>query len=104
MIVTKNDLFNCKFSKFEKNVISYFSNLEYSQLKKLFIFSKILPLNPIPVRGAESAPFGVFFSCAAHLLNDLRSPKYYISKILPLNPIPVREGWWIFVCCTLHSY
>ena len=45
----------------------------FATKKKHFIFSKILPLNPIPVRGAESAPFGGF-SCAAHLLNDLRSP------------------------------
>ena len=29
-------------------------------IKKYFIFSKILPLSPIPVRGVESAPFGGF--------------------------------------------
>ena len=76
------------FPNLKKNVISYFSNLEYSQLKKHFIFSKILPLNPIPVQGAESAPFDGF-SCAAHLLNDLRSPnlvtfpKYYRLTLFP---------------------
>ena len=100
--------------KFDKYVISYISKLEYDWNKKRyfsianfpnlktilfhifpiwnirnfkknhFMFSKILPHNPIPVRGGggESAPFGGF-SCAAHLLNDLRSPnlvtfpKYY---------------------------
>ena len=83
MIGIKNDLFQLQiFQNWKKFFFPYFSNLEYSQLKKHFIFSKILPLNPIPVQGAESAPFGGF-SCAAHLLNDLRSPnlvtfpKYY---------------------------
>ena len=48
------------FPNLKTNVISYFSNLEYSQLKKHFIFSKILPLNPIPVRGTRGAPLVVF--------------------------------------------
>ena len=80
--------------------LSYFSNLEYSQLKKHFIFSKILPLNPIPVQGAESAPFGGF-SCAAHLLNDLRSPnlvtfpKYYRLTLFPSG----RDGGF---SCAAH--
>ena len=41
-------------------------------IKKHFMSSKISPLNRILVRGAELAPFGGF-SCAAYLLNDLRS-------------------------------
>ena len=86
--------------KLKKVFFSIFFQFGIFAIKKHFIFSQILPLNPIPVQGAESAPFGGF-SCAAHLLNDLRSPnlvtfpKYYRLTLFPSG----RDGGF---SCAAH--
>ena len=89
MIGIKNDLFQLQIFQIGKKCYFIFFQFGIFAIKKKhFIFSKIFPLNPIPVQGAESAPFGGF-SCAEHLLNDLRSPnlvtfpKYYRLTLFP---------------------
>ena len=51
------------FPNLKKNVISYFSNLEYSQLKNILYFPKSYRLALFPSGGSSRPPLVVFMCC-----------------------------------------
>ena len=71
----------CEYSKLEKYEITFFSNLENLQLKKIVFYSNNIP------------KFEIYeITYLSNLWKKSIKKNHFFSKILPLYPIPVPEG------------